>query len=236
MAGYDLEKPGRPGDVLSKKRLEEIVRVLEKVAAGDTILKMQARGEVDAPRFYRTLVEYPDVAKAYGVARELSGYSFEEMALDEASKLVAPNEYTGTKIKAVEVAMGQWRWSAARRNQKEFSGQQGVSLVVPIQINTSLDIGQGGVIKAQLQDNTYEFAAQVARETVVEAEAEEYTETVEEEPVEGSAKFGLIDPPKRGIKKNVGGRPPGKGHWKNKQQTAVTKVAYARRNKPNGTA
>lgn len=231
MAGYDLVHTHQKG-YLTKEKLKKVVEVLEQIAGGKTLRQLHNEGVVDYRAFYKIVVEFPEVAKAFAVAREMSGYSMEDMALDEAQKLAGQNDWNGTKVKAVATAMEQWRWSAARRNAKEFGSNSTQSLVVPIQINTSLDIGQPGAKTAALQDNVYEFAAQVKADAVdVEAEP---VYTPPDEPVPGAAKFGITDPPKSALPKKPAGRPPGNGHHKTPAQIASTKTAYSKRKPRNG--
>lgn len=229
MSGYDLTKKQEANGTLPKAKLEWIVSILEEIAGGKTLMQLHREGTVDYRNFYKIVVEYPEVAKAFGIAREMSGYSMEDMALDEAAKLVAPNNYSGTKVKAVQVAMDQWRWSAARRNQKEFGSTATTSLVVPIQIVTSLDIGQPGAKVEVQNDNVYEFAAE-ARTAAVDVEVEEVDGVVisaytsPDEPVPGAGRFGITEPPKSVLPKNKGGRPPGKGKWRTPAGTAIAKA------------
>lgn len=236
MAGYDLIKTGA-NTHLSREKLEHVVDILEQIAAGKTLKQLDREGVVDMRNFYKIIVEYPDVAKAFAIAREMSGYSLEDKALGEAERLIAPNDFNGTKVKAIQVAMEQWRWSAARRNKKEFGETSGASVVVPIQINTTLDIGQPGAKASAVQDNVYEFAAKFEEAEVEPLDKpDEPAYTPPDEPVPGSAKFGITEPPKSVLPKNKGGRPPGKGHHKDLRATEATKAAYRQRKPRNGTA
>lgn len=122
------------------------MRMLEGIAAGKT------RNELDKdpalPAFVTfikwTLLD-PKLREAWEEARRISALLLEDRALEEAQTLVGPaaEDYTGTRVRAAEVAMNQWRWSAARRDRQTFGDRADGSLVVPIQINTTLDLGNG---------------------------------------------------------------------------------------------
>lgn len=103
--------------------------------------------------FQRWVVQYPELARAYAAARELSAHAFEEEALDIARQLSTEGrDFTATKIRAFDVAVGQLRWSASRRNPRTYSERGAVQITVPIQINTSLDLGDGGMVACDQPD------------------------------------------------------------------------------------
>ena len=60
--------------------------------------------------------------------------------------------------------MSQLRWSAGKLDPQRFSEKSAVSFVVPIQIVTSLDLGQAGVDKTT-EANVYEIKAEVVVES-----------------------------------------------------------------------
>lgn len=122
------------------------LRICEKVAQGETLSDILQPG-VGLPSratFYRWLIQYPELARAYSTAREMSAFSMDEEALDLARE-IRRNPGTAIRVRAYEVAMNQLRWSATRRNPKVFSDRAAISLTVPIQINTGLDLGQGSL-------------------------------------------------------------------------------------------
>lgn len=210
MAGYDLVHPGKPGAVLSKKKLEWVVEVLEGIASGKLVKEVLPTGK-DQIAFRRIAVEYPEVAEAYKVARQISAAPLEEEALAEARKLLAPNEFSGTRVRAAEVAMNQFRWSAARRDPASYGERAPAQTVVPIQINTTLDIGQAGGGASPAAIDTYTFAGQVRGGEVEPGPEDAEVLPLDPEPVAGAARFGLHSPPKRGVPIPKGGRPR-KGH------------------------
>lgn len=84
----------------------------------------------------------PALRDAYVEARRISATAFEEEALEAAREIRAEPE-SGTKVRAYEVSMGQLRWSASKRDPKNYGQQAGVNVQVPIQINTNLDLAPG---------------------------------------------------------------------------------------------
>lgn len=137
-------------------------RILMAVADGKTLREIAA--EPDMPTkstVQRWIMKYPALKTAWQAARELSAASLEEEALGLARDLTEnAGSHTGTTVRAFDVAMNQFRWSAAHRDPATFGSSATPSTVVPIQIITSLDIGQGGV-KTDVQTNTYEVAAKI---------------------------------------------------------------------------
>lgn len=118
----------------------------EEVAQGKTLVELsdpKKDGRFPSrATIYRWIINNPELSKAYAAARELSAHSFEEEALGMARAIKLLPE-SGTKVRAYEVAMGQMRWSAARRNPREFGDRGNLSIVVPVQITTPMDLGEG---------------------------------------------------------------------------------------------
>src|SRR5690606_10820551 len=102
---------------LAAPDVDRLLKVFEQIAEGKTLIEvLKQPGTPTRTTFYRWVELYPEVKKAYDAARELSAQSFEDEALDLARKLSGENDFTGTKVRALEVAMGQLRWSATRRD------------------------------------------------------------------------------------------------------------------------
>lgn len=122
------------------------MRVLESIAAGMT--RKQIEADPTLPAFV-TFVKWtlldPKLREAWEEARRISALLLEDRALQEAEDITSPKaeEWSGTRMRAAEIAMNQWRWSAARRDRATFGDRNEASLVVPVQINTTLDLGNG---------------------------------------------------------------------------------------------
>lgn len=160
-------KEGRIGGALVPGYDGEVaMKVMEAIAEGKTLVEVsKMQGMPSRATIYRWLAAYPDLAKAYEVAREISAQSFEEEALDMARTLKGDNDFTGVKVRMYEAAMGQFRWSAARRDPKRYGAKTEAALVVPIQINTTLDMGSGSgdrmPVTSDAGDNIYSITASV---------------------------------------------------------------------------
>jgi len=119
------------------------LKVCERVAEGETLKALcEAEGMPSRQTFHRWVVSYPELSRAYRAARELSAYSLEEEALN-AAREVKEGDKNSAKVRAFDVYMTQLRWSAAKRNPTVFSEKATVAFTVPIQINTTLDLGGG---------------------------------------------------------------------------------------------
>lgn len=133
---------------LSTYNPELALGIVERIAEGETLSAICVKGSGMPSRqtFHRWVVRYPELSRAYSAARELSAHSLEEEALDTARQLKGPDrkKLTPTEVRALDVAMNQLRWSASRRNPKVYSERGAISITVPIQINTSMDLGAGG--------------------------------------------------------------------------------------------
>lgn len=158
VAGYDA------GVQLIKFDADAALTVIELVAQGDTLTQALKRpGTPSRSTFYKWLSMYPELHTAYEAARELSAQALEEEALDMARELKNPNDYTGVKTRQYEIIMGQLRWSAARRDPKRYGARQEVNAVIPIQINTTLDLNSGApTLPGQSPDAVYTLEAHLS--------------------------------------------------------------------------
>lgn len=121
------------------------MEICRRVADGELLKDICSResGLPAAGTFQKWCSVYPDVGRAYQAARQLSAQAFEEVNLGLAYDLVKEGAvHTATDIRAREVAMGQFRWSAARRDPAQFGEKAPVNMIVPVHITTSLNMGE----------------------------------------------------------------------------------------------
>lgn len=119
--------------------------IVEKIAEGQLLKDITKKpGMPNRTTFYRWVIKNPDLAQAYNAAIALSAHTLEEDALELARTIKGDTTASGTKVRAFEVAMAQFRWSAERRDPARYANRTAGTLVVPIQINTTLDL-KGGI-------------------------------------------------------------------------------------------
>ena len=142
----------------------EIARsIVERLAEGETLTAI-CRDGAPYPHpttFYDWVRRYPELRAALNLARETSAHFLEEEALEIARQLKRMSkskEVNGTQVRALEVAMNQLRWSAERRNAAAYGTKSAVSIQLPIQINTTLDLAAGGTGTKEHPD-IYELTA-----------------------------------------------------------------------------
>lgn len=143
------------------------LRICEQVAEGETLKQICKSGDGFPARqtFHRWVVGQPELAKAYAAAKELSSHSLEEEALDIARDLKNNSKnLTSQQVRAFDVAMTQLRWSARVRNPKVYSDKANLTFTVPIQINTTIDLGDGLETATDEHPNIYEISATVVQE------------------------------------------------------------------------
>lgn len=241
-------KPGKPakrsamatvpaghqrGDVMPAERLRTVLAICEAVAEGGKLTKLLGKDRPEGWPSYATwgewVAQFPAVREAYRAARELSAQTLEDKALGIVDSLLEPGaEYTGTYVQAAGKAMEQLRWSAERRDPGSFGSKAEAQTIVPIQINTTLDLGQGGVLGLPPPDvqKTYGYVVEVeATEPETETETEPPEPEAQPEPEVPPNRFGITELPQSAIKRNPGGRPK-KGHKSpTKTAEAATRVA-----------
>jgi hypothetical protein len=141
--------------------------VVEKVAFGFTLDEIE-RDPAYPPKqlFLLWAMKLPALAQAFSRAREISAYALEDEAITLLrAQMKAPGDQL--KLKATGQFTDFVRWSAEKRNPAVYGRSTAVSLVVPIQINTSLDLGDG---RASPSAGTAEFPNiyELKAETIVE--------------------------------------------------------------------
>lgn len=196
--GLSRERSG--GRFVTAYSPEVALEICEQIAEGRTLKEICSQKDKYPARqtFHRWVVAQPELARAYAAARELSAHALEEEALllaDELAGQLVPKE----QIRAYEVAMNQYRWSAGKRNAAVFSDKAPAKIQVPIQINTTIDLGAGDARQGtQDHPNIYALEAEV----VYESEGPERWDPKEEaykgdkplEPEKGKRKGPLLSP------------------------------------------
>lgn len=153
--------------------------ICERIGEGET-LKAICEDETMPARqtVHRWVAMYPEFARAYAAAREISAHALEEEALALGREILRdPGD--SVKVRAYDVAMNQLRWSASRRNPRVYSERGAMVVTVPIQINTGLDLGEGSSKSRGDIPNIYTIEARVAQD--VEPEPETYGERATED-------------------------------------------------------
>lgn len=124
--------------------------IVERLADGETLNKI-CRGVAGMPApttFKRWVVNNPDLAKALSAAIVMSAQSLEEEALDTA-RAIAAKPVDGSHVRGAEVKIKQLQWSAERRDASKFGQRNQINLKVPVQIITTLNLGEGDSLPAE---------------------------------------------------------------------------------------
>lgn len=118
--------------------------IVERIADGELLSKITATDAVPLTvtkqTFLRWVSSVPELQTAYSAALQLSAHSFEEKAIDKAER-VARAPGSPQNVSAASLLISQYRWSAARRNPTRYSDKGNTQIVVPVNINTTLDMG-----------------------------------------------------------------------------------------------
>lgn len=166
--------PARQWDFAAPPDLRVAHEVIEQLAFGRTLAEIE-RDPSFPPRnlFMSWVMRDPALAYAYKRAHEISSFMLEEDALQLLRDLVA-NPGSPIRVAAVDKLTNHLRWMAGKRNPAVYSEKASVNVTVPIQINTSLDLGKGGSDEtAPGFPNIYELKAEVVKEVDLPAPEEE---------------------------------------------------------------
>lgn len=159
------------------------LEIVERIADGELLANITAADAepltVTKQTFLQWVATVPELRKAYSAARKMSAQTFEEKAIDVAEKL-AKNGGGKDKIAAANTLISQYRWSATRRDPTNYSDKGDTKIVVPININTTLDMGQGSA--AEVEDQSV-YNLSLKAEKVEDAEFREISDA-DSDPVD----------------------------------------------------
>lgn len=129
------------------------LEIVERIAEGETLASItQDKKFPTRATFMKWLVRVPELREAYMAARELSALSFEEEAIDNAREL-RRSPGTAQAVRAADIAINQLRWSATRRDPKNYGDKGLAATIVPVTIQTTLNLGDGSKqIGAEIPD------------------------------------------------------------------------------------
>ncbi len=132
---------GRPPSVF---RPELVVEIVERIAEGETLSAICKRDGMPTPGTFRKwALARKEVWEAFQAARELKADSLFDEAMDLARE-IRKDPGSAQRVRAYDVAMSHLRWAAGKLNPQRYSDRSQMIFTVPIQINTTLDLGQGG--------------------------------------------------------------------------------------------
>jgi hypothetical protein len=195
---------------------EVALGICTEIASGKTLSQVcELEGMPSRNSVYKWLSVYPKFYDAYERAKEISAQSLEDEALLMARTLTEQNDFTGTKVQAYNIAMQQLRWSAARRDPNRYGQKMNSTSVVPIQITTTLNLGQDGkpASGAEASIYTVEIAAhvgQAASQPPIADPAADYTIDLEANPTDtDDLAFGLPQSEEQQLHNPPRGRPKG---------------------------
>jgi len=118
--------------------------IVERIADGELLSKITAKDAepltITKQTFLRWVATVPELQTAYAAAVQISAHAFEEKAIDKAERTAAAPG-SPQNVSAASLLISQYRWSAARRNPTKYSDKGNTQIVVPININTTLDLG-----------------------------------------------------------------------------------------------
>lgn len=120
---------------------EESLKLFEGIVLGRTLHQLEKALGIKAERLLSLVRSDERAFLDFKEAREFSAYVLEDDVSEKLRKN-ADSPESAVKNNALKIWADHIHWVAERRNAAVYSGKAPVSLTVPIQINTSLDLGQ----------------------------------------------------------------------------------------------
>lgn len=128
--------------VLGDKERRQCITICEHIADGKTLTSIckDTAGYPSPATFRHWVLKHEKLRETYALARELKSHSLFDEALDMA-RTIRDIPGNAQRVRAFDVAMNHLRWSAGKLNPAVYSEKAATALVVPIQINTTIDLG-----------------------------------------------------------------------------------------------
>lgn len=130
-------------------RPELALAICERLAAGETLRSICKDIAFPTEETFRKWAMNNDVLReAFRMAKELKAHTIFDEALDMAREIRDMESPTAQKVRAFDIAMTHLRWAAGKLHPQDYGERSAITTVVPIQINTTLDLGKGPVPEA----------------------------------------------------------------------------------------
>ena len=168
---------GRPIIEYDAQKAQKVVDLIEAGKTTEAIFRKRMIPGLRPRTWYRWRREHPELEKAVQEARTRSAELLEEEALTRTRGFVDSSvDATNERLRALSLHLDQLRWSASRRNPGQFGESTRVQVKVPVQIITSLNLGQLGGSDAPPPENIYDLQAVRIEDEPAPAEALPTTE------------------------------------------------------------
>lgn len=160
------KSPGRPPTKFTSELMEKIIH---RVASGETLTAICRDPGMPHPTTFRKwVIENEGLHDAWLKAKELRAHAIFDEMIDIARE-IREGTPTAVAVNAARLTVETLRHAAARLNPKEYGERVEKNTVVPIQIITSLDLGQGGQAKFVAADKIFTIDLEAEQPTELKA-------------------------------------------------------------------
>jgi hypothetical protein len=136
------------------------MKIVEKISEGETLKRIctPENGMPHWTTFHKWVARCPQLRAAYEAAQILSAMHDADEATDTAREVwLSPG--TAQKVRAADILIKQLQWSAGVKNPAVFGNKAGNNVMVPIQIITTLDLGEGSAGQTKDYPDIYSYKA-----------------------------------------------------------------------------
>jgi hypothetical protein len=136
--------------------------VIERVANGETLTKVCGEPGMPKPATFRAwITRNPELRKSWEMAKELRAHALFDQALDVTSRLLDGDwgKEDAAMVRALDAAIQTLKWAAGRLSPRDYGERVPPNPVVPIQINTTLQLGQDGAAAPSGETSVYTIKA-----------------------------------------------------------------------------
>ena len=145
MAGKALAPRGADGKLLQIYDAEVMGRICVRIAAGETLNAIcKGKAQPTTWPFRNWILHSEQLREMYAQARELKAHSLFDEALD-AAREIKKNPGSAQQVRAADILITHLRWAAGKLNARDYSERSSTKFIVPIQINTTIDLAGGEV-------------------------------------------------------------------------------------------
>ena len=140
-------RPDRKKFPLAKYEPELALEVCVRIAGGETLKGIMAEKRMPTTATFHTWrVRYPELGKIYSEARVVAGHRYFDDVADLAHQAALPvSDPNAIDSRKASVAITAKQWLAGKLVPQEYGDKIAKVPAVAIQINTTLDMGDGKV-------------------------------------------------------------------------------------------
>jgi hypothetical protein len=153
-------EPNRGGRPRKTQGRDQLIEIIARVARGETLTAIaKTPGMPSPPAFRAAIAKDVELSRLWMEAKEERPHALFDEAIDMARELRETkwDKNAGNQVRALQVAIDALRTAAGRLKPREYGERPASSVVVPVQIITSLGLEPGVLPPKEVNQYAYDI-------------------------------------------------------------------------------